>query len=172
MKFKRQKICSVLLLGFFLTHLHAENALFVNEKTGTTTSFQLSTVRTLTFLSGHVNVNTLSNGVRSFALNNVRSIYFGNCVSVEGPSAKDAHSLILYPNPVVDELFVQFSASFPEVVTLQILDLQGKLLLEKEFSCLQGINTVVVPVAPLQQGVYLCRIQSLSVKELSEFVKK
>jgi hypothetical protein len=86
-------------------------------------------------------------------------------------SANTNGKLILYPNPVIDYLHIQFTTSTTEILQLQIVNLQGKVVLLRALNSQPGKNYVIIPVTYLQKGLYLFRLQNGNKEEISKFLK-
>lgn len=71
--------------------------------------------------------------------------------------AVEASVISISPNPARDAVFVKFNAEREEEVLLQIVDTQGKIILEKTFAAVQGENRAELrPNAPLS-GLYFVK---------------
>src|SRR5665811_1442739 len=97
MRHKKLKLTVVIFLGLLLTGLQAQNALYIKEKSGVQTSFILNSLRTLTFPAGSMTVNKADGSTSSFELSNIRSLNFGNVLLNIPPTGKrESSNLILY----------------------------------------------------------------------------
>ena len=171
MKNKKLKLYAVLLFGFSLISMQAQNVLFIKEKPDKITPYTLSGIKTLTFTSANMNVNEKDGSVNVYTLNSISNLNFGSPNSIVELSANTNGKLILYPNPVIDQLHIQFTTSTTEIVQLQIVNLQGKVVLLQTLNRQQGINCVIIPVIYLQKGLYLFRLQNGNKEEISKFLK-
>jgi hypothetical protein len=71
----------------------------------------------------------------------------------------DESKLIVYPNPVVDQLFVQFRESnLPAEGTLHLLNIQGSTVLERSLE--KPASPFTVNVAGLPTGIYYLRVST------------
>jgi hypothetical protein len=59
-----------------------------------------------------------------------------------------------YPSPTSSALTVQFTALREETVTIRLVDLMGRTVLEQQFEAADGINEVPLQIAALQAGMY------------------
>lgn len=171
MKNKKVKLCAVLLFGFCLTILQAQNALFIKEKPGNITPYTLSGIKTLTFTSANMNVNKKDGGVSVYPLNNISYLNFGSPNSIVELFDNTNGKLILYPNPVINQLNIKYTTSTKETVQLRIVNLQGKVVLLQALISQQGINCAIIPVTHLQKGLYLLLLQNVNKQEISKFLK-
>lgn len=77
-------------------------------------------------------------------------------------------TLKLYPNPVVDVLHIQHSATEKQYATVELLSIEGKLLYKSQLS---GANHTI-NVSQFKQGIYLCRINDGTRIETTKFFKQ
>ena len=86
---------------------------------------------------------------------------------VTGIKAQEKASLVLvYPNPVTDELRIDLSA-LTQNCQLEVLDIQGKSVLSREMK--PGLNSL--DLSACQKGMYFLKISSPEVRELVRLVK-
>ncbi len=76
----------------------------------------------------------------------------------------------LYPNPVNDQLNIQFSESVNEAISAQIFDLHGRLVFEEVLQT-QGsrLHTLQIP-SSLKTGVYLLHLKGDKINIQDKFV--
>lgn len=88
--------------------------------------------------------------------------------STEILSDKESAALLLYPNPVGNQLTVVFPAFLTEDYTLQVIDVQGRVV-----ALLSGRSTAMtsLDVQGLPSGVYLLQLRSKSLSTSLTFVK-
>lgn len=80
-------------------------------------------------------------------------------------------TVAVFPNPARDRLIVQLHNRTAEAVTIRVLDLQGKMLLQERRQMQPGTTTVSLPVASLAKGTYVVQIEG-RVTERKIFVKE
>ena len=161
MKHKKLKLSALLLLGLGLTGLQAQSTLYVKEHSGTQTSYTLSSIRKLTFPTGNMTVNKNAGSPTTYALNDIRYLNFIDLTTGVTQTDKAKSSNIeLYPNPVNDQLQISYETLNAGNVQVEIIDLQGKVLLQQTISSQNGTNQAIIPVSQLAKGLYVCRLQS------------
>lgn len=69
-------------------------------------------------------------------------------------------AMVVYPNPVRDEVKVSITTSQSQLATLQISDLSGRMVYRKEMLLNEGMNAMPVPVAEWRRGIYLVSVRS------------
>jgi hypothetical protein len=161
MKNKLIIIQVALLFGIGLTSLQAQNTLFLNERSGVQTPYSLTSIKMLTFASGNISVNKMDGSMNIYGLTNIRSLNFGSSgtSSISKLGVDESSTFLLYPNPVIDKLHVQYVSTLTEKMQMQIIDIQGKTILQEYFNVQPGINHANIPVSQFQRGFYLFRFQ-------------
>lgn len=79
--------------------------------------------------------------------------------------------LKLYPNPVKEILFAQITSAKTEKVTLQITDMQGKVLQQQQVLLQFGSTNASINTAALAKGSYLLLIKG-DVLQQKQFIKQ
>jgi len=77
------------------------------------------------------------------------------------------HSIQVYPNPSSGEFSVTINSLTGEVYKMSVTDMIGRVLLEKDVSCLPGENKVDIKLGKIEKGVYL-----VNVEKGNQFVTK
>lgn len=172
MNLKKTKLCTLFLIGIGLTSLQAQSMLFIKEKDGSKTSYTLSSIRTLIFLSGNMQVNKNDGTFGTYSLNNINNLSFTEPTGVSQISTQQAVDMNLFPNPVIDELKISYKSSKTGIAQIDIINLQGKVLYRQTQTSLTGTNLVTFNVAQLPLGMYICRLQNGNNFENIKFIKK
>ncbi|CAN5443679.1 T9SS type A sorting domain-containing protein [soil metagenome] len=66
----------------------------------------------------------------------------------------------IYPNPTSDEIRIRLSENKLSKLTIQLLDVTGKLVISKEFSALGSDDELLIPVNQIAVGYYNLSIRS------------
>lgn len=74
----------------------------------------------------------------------------------------------VYPNPVTNELILQFDNKVTKVARLVIVDVQGRMFATRNISLYKGLQTVRIPVNELVKGTYF--MEGAGIK-MVKFVK-
>jgi hypothetical protein len=82
-------------------------------------------------------------------------------------------SNVLFPNPVVDRLFIQFNLEKASLVLAEIYDAGGKKVADLvQAQAKSGLNEIQFNLDPLAQGLYFLRLSADGKEFLTErFVK-
>lgn len=75
----------------------------------------------------------------------------------------------IYPNPVHDELIIDIGETWNEEILLQILDIQGRIVITKVIPAYE--NPARIEVGSYPPGVYLLNLQSKQFNARRKFVK-
>ena len=170
MKQKRVKwIIILLIVGF--AGLKAQTSLNVKVKTGSQSSFLLRDIKTLTFTSGNMTVNKRDGNTSDFAMTDIRNLNFASITSIDEIQTDGIISMILYPNPVKDFLHLKYESKAEENVSVQILNMQGKVVYQRFMKSHAETNYIDIQTTGLQNGMYLCRIQNDNKIGTTKFIK-
>jgi hypothetical protein len=172
MKQKNLNLIAVLLLVTGLTGLQAQGKLYVKEKSGTQTSYAFNSIRKLTFSSGNMIVTKTDDNTSSYGLSDIRYLSFRDIITDVKPVGIDEISITsLYPNPVIDQLNISYESPDAKNVQIEIIDVQGRVLLNQTISSQNGTNLAKITVANLAGGLYICRLLNGSNPETIKFLK-
>ena len=94
-------------------------------------------------------------------------ISYSNIVSL---ALSSATSISIFPNPVRSTLSLQIQNSKSEIVTVQVVDLLGKVLHQEQSQLSAGLNNVSLNVASLAKGNYVVIVRGESVQK-QQFIK-
>jgi hypothetical protein len=87
------------------------------------------------------------------------TISYSKIVSVIKPTSQN--TIVVYPNPFNSDITVDISNFANENMTIKIKDLTGRVILTKEVSALDQLNTVSLnDLANLSKGMYLISIET------------
>lgn len=101
-------------------------------------------------------IGNFSGGLNYYSHNSIPEVVSSN----QETRKEKVDFLRVYPNPADDYVRIEVCSSFPpENLSIQIINLMGKILLEKPFQRFMTIST-----KRLQSGVYIIRIGKLSHK--------
>ena len=81
-------------------------------------------------------------------------------------------SLELFPNPVEDELQLQFISKQNEAIQFSIVDVTGKILSRQIIKAVAGSNIVLFPVSNLASGAYFLKMGSEESTNALRFIVK
>ncbi len=71
-----------------------------------------------------------------------------------------AMQLIAYPNPVVNQLNINyFAVTSVETVKVELIADNGEIRNTTQFKVVQGVNTLTLPVSTMNPGVYIVRMK-------------
>jgi len=94
-------------------------------------------------------------------------ISYSNIVTL---ALSSATSFSIYPNPVRSTLSLQVQSSKTELVTVQVVDLLGKVLHQEQSQLSAGLNNISFSVASLSRGNYVVVVKGSNVLQ-QQFIK-
>ena len=167
---KNKKISSIFLLflGLGLSEVYAQATLFVNQPGSVVTPYSLTNIRKLTFSPGDILVHRTIGATINYAMSNVDFLNFNSFTTGLGASEK-SNSIFVYPNPTSDILQINFDSKMTNSIDLEILDLQGIVLIKESIN---SLNQTSISVSQLLPGIYVCRLFSANQIENIKFLKK
>ena len=172
MKQKKIVLFLSLMLSLSLTNIHAQSILMVNEIDGKQTSYTIEDIRKLTFLNEALFVNHMNESVQSYPLENIRSLKFSYSTgSMNKLVFQGDENIRLYPNPVVDNLTIDFDSANKGSMQINLFDLQGQNVFAKTVNLSENENKIQINVSSLPEGMYICRLINGLTIETSKFLK-
>lgn len=79
---------------------------------------------------------------------------------------------MIYPNPTMNQINIQFSNMDFKQRKLKVLDVQGKVLIKRDLTSKDKSSIVPIDVSKLSQGSYLIQVETDSQElEVYKFVK-
>jgi len=79
--------------------------------------------------------------------------------------------ILVFPNPAQDYIYINFSATRNEPVNIEIFDMMGKSLLNRNFNCDPENNSFEIKTEDLPKGIYFIKIILPSGTEQIKFLK-
>lgn len=130
---------------------------------GNESSYALSSITKQTFdvNSGQMTVsfNDGSSAV-DFALNSISKVNFFTDMPTRQNTLVLNSNIKFYPMPVKSELTIRYTATSQHKITVQIINLNGKIITSNIYSTSRGINEKTIGLSGLSTGIYLCRIMN------------
>ena len=81
-------------------------------------------------------------------------------------------SIFVYPNPATSEIFIHVNGFDADHATLELLDLTGRIVLEKELNNLFSASPLTLNISGLSAGMYFVQIKSGTHKLTSKIIKE
>jgi hypothetical protein len=106
--------------------------------------------------AGTVNVSA-SNGC---GISSVRSQGFSAGCREEGQLIVDNGQLTVYPNPAHDKVTVSIDVKESTDLTLQLMDVSGRVVLSQSETGTSGLNTYDLNLMHLSKGIYMLEVKS------------
>jgi hypothetical protein len=172
MKLKKLKVTILLLLCVVFNTLIAQDTIFVKSNNRNISPYLISTLQSFTFPTGSIQVNKLDGTNSSFLTSSINKLFFGKIVTTGFSDTEYLlNELSLYPNPVLDQLQIEYLSTTLSLGEISILDINGKVVLEEKIINVIGENKQIIDISALTLGIYLCRINSGNKMNISKFIK-
>ncbi len=81
-------------------------------------------------------------------------------------------SLIISPNPVHNNIRILFQSKSFSSSTFQITDMAGRTLATQDVKVNIGMNTIILPAASLNKGLYILRVIENNIVQSVKFIKQ
>lgn len=142
--------------------------MFVRPIAGSQTTYPVADIQKLTFDNGNMLVtnNTGANG--TFALSGLRYVSFTDFNLGTTNPEMATNKFYAYPNPANHILNISGSNTIQRVDNIQILSLEGRLLLQHK----PANDALQVDISALPQGMYLCKITNGNQQQTIKFLKQ
>jgi hypothetical protein len=165
---------AALILSLCFTYAKAQTTLFVKENNGVQTPHALLDIKKLTFAPGTMIVNNENGNTTTYPITGLRSWSFGNNVTtgISSLAVEGKSFITLHPNPVTNQLHIQYESVSEAYVQLRITDIQGRLILRKTISSHYGTNDANINVEQLPQGIYICCLRNGNELATQKFIKQ
>jgi len=133
-------------------------------------TFKSSTDNALKISSVMVKSNSFTLSVPALSTTAVLLARTSSTATITG-TEKPMHQndVTIFPNPVVDKLFVNIQLTAPEPLAIVIYDAQGHGILTAQKYC-DGVTPVAIDIATLPNGFYSLSIKSTSGESNHKFV--
>jgi Repeat of unknown function (DUF5650)/Secretion system C-terminal sorting domain len=80
--------------------------------------------------------------------------------------------VLLYPNPVINELNLSVSINKPERVRGRIIDNTGRIIKQQQWNLTSGSTSLTIDVSSLANGIYYLKLKGETINERKQFVKQ
>jgi hypothetical protein len=165
--FKIQFVLGMLMLSSYVTL--AQNQLIVTLTNGQTDAFNVSDIRSVKFANNTMNLTENNGSQSSWNIDNVSEYAFSEASSIIPTTGSSSDQVRIFPNPVADNLSVEYWSSINGKISIELLDLNGKFVRSVFEGIHQGKQTYTW-TRDLASGYYLCRIVSSSKSIIKPFV--
>lgn len=141
--------------------------------TGSANTYALSSISKQTFESGKL-VTTFkdSSPTVETTLTELSKVTFGTSVPTALTNEASTTNYSLFPMPVQEDLHLSFEAQTKAQATVQVLSLDGRIVLSNTLTVVHGSNTLNLNVSTLAQGIYICRLSYGDEHYSQQIIKK
>jgi hypothetical protein len=155
-------------VALFLCLSAKAQTMYVRPIAGNQTTYPVSDIQKLTFDNGNMLVTNITGASGSFALSALRYVSFTDFNLGTSSPELATNKFYAYPNPASHLLTISGSNRMLHVENIQILSLEGRLLLQQK-----PTNEIAqVDISALPQGMYLCKISNGNQQQIIKFIKQ
>ena len=154
--------------ALFCLSINAQT-MFVRPIVGSQTTYPVANIQKLTFDNGNMLVTNNTGASGSFALSGLRYVSFTDFNLGTTNPALATNKFYAYPNPASHMLNIAGSNAMQRVSQIEILSLEGRLLMQQKPS---NESAPQADVSALPQGMYLCKITNGNQQETIKFLKQ
>ncbi len=118
--------------------------------------------------------NTIGSGTIPAKERFLSGVFLAPCAENINTSVSETTSLNyfeIFPNPFSEEINLSISSSIQEKITIQIKDIQGKIILEKHELTSFGKNKYQLSTSSLGKGIYFLKVFSAHFMEIEKVMK-
>lgn len=157
----RSLLFILMLIG--LSYRASSQDMIVTLLSGETNIYPIEDIRSVKFPVNDMQINLNNGTVISIPLGNILSYHFDLGLSaLSNPADESVQGLRIYPNPTSDRVQIEYRGKKSSSVTIDILDVSGKLLERLYAGAHDGATTVEwrPRASSISPGHYLCRVQA------------
>ena len=158
---------AILMFTSYVTR--AQNQLIVTLTNGQTDAFNVSDIRSIKFVNNTMNLTENNGSQSSWNIVDVSQYAFSGISSIASTNVSTSDQVRIFPNPVSDNLNVEYGSLRAGKISIELLDLNGKVVRFVFEGSHQGKQTYTW-TKDLPSGYYLCRIISESKSITKPFV--
>jgi hypothetical protein len=94
-------------------------------------------------------------------------------VTIVGVNEQEVNfPVAIFPNPATDQLNVNCYFNSTETITIDIMDLSGRVLSSEKFAAQAGAVQKMIAIDQLASGTYLLRIKAKNASAHKVFIKQ
>lgn len=160
-----------LTLSFSLQCLLAQS-LNITEKEGMQTAYSLGDIKKISFSGDQIMVLRTDGESYSYVLSEILNLNYLQVTSVQQKpvQVRESGTLYIYPNPVHDLLYIQWSTIAGEPGLVEIFSLEGKKILSREINPYTSVYQI--DISNLPKGLYVCRVHLGPAIKSARFIKQ
>ncbi len=148
---------AILMLTSYISP--AQNQLTVTLTNGQTDAFNVSDIRSIKFINNTMNITENNGSQISWSIDDISEYSFKGTNSIGQTTGSTNDHFRIFPNPVSDKLSMEYWSPQESKITIELLDLNGKLVRSIFNGMHQGKQTYTW-TKDLPSGIYVCRIIS------------
>lgn len=161
LKGMKSKPITLLAVAMLMGTMSFAQSIHFNYTDGTNASYNLEDVRKITFDADVMNLHLWDESVYAWNVSTIGHYqYDETSLNIqEWLNNANAWEVSIYPNPTNSVLNVGFNLPQADEVSIELYDMQGKLILQKNLGTqVSGEHQETFDLTSFPQGTYVCRI--------------
>lgn len=159
---------SLLAILSISSQLNAQRIEF-NFTNGTNLAYEIDDVRKITFGTDVMNLHLWDGTVYTWNLNSIGHFEYNENALIDEANEWQINT---FPNPVENNLQIQFTITKEENISIGLYDMQGKRVLQKPLGQLNsGTYQESMDLNEIQAGIYFCRIEGRKKSVTKKIIK-
>ena len=141
-------------------------SIYFNFKNGTSSSFALSNVRTITFTDTIMNLNLWNGTIHSWNMKTVSNYNYTGIFTSASQTPSEKMDVLIFPNPGRSPISIQYDLQVPGEILIEVTDLSGRRVTSfSEKKEKAGTYTLTWDATSgtgteLKAGIYFCNFTS------------
>jgi hypothetical protein len=118
-------------------------------------------------------INVTANNGCSNSNTSVLNVTTSSCRMGSNEAAPETDIVTAYPNPAHDQLTVAYNSTKNETITIRMMDLTGRIILEEKRDASEGFNHFDMNLNEMARGIYMLQVEwsAAPVKTMKILVK-
>jgi len=148
----------------------AQKKLVLFADSGHTIAYNLGDIQKITFTADQLIISNNNTEKYENAFADIRKITFETYSAIDQINTFSS-GFVLSPVPATDHIQLQFSGLSSAIAKIQIIDIQGKMIVDVSSEIQAGNNSKSISISDLKRGVYLCRLTNGNSTRSKLFIK-
>ncbi|WP_422106042.1 T9SS type A sorting domain-containing protein [Winogradskyella sp.] len=163
----------LLAIVFFSSlNLVTSQSISFADMDGTTTEYNLTDVRKITFNSGNVSIYLNNDEIVTLPFDEFKNYQYSEETLSNEEVVKDSNAFRIYPNPTEGVFRIRLDAQSSLPYECTIYDVNGKAILQKDLGVLNGFYTEDISIEKFPSGMYFVELKSGHIKSSKQLIKQ
>ena len=166
-----KKILLAILL-FASLNLVSSQAISFTDMDGTTTEYNLTDVRKITFNSGNVSIYLNNDNIVTLPFDEFKNYQYSEDTLSNPDVIADSNAFLIFPNPTKDVFKIRLDAQSALPYECTIYDVNGRAIFQKDLGVLNGLYSEDISLEKFPSGMYFVELKSGHLKSTEQLIKQ